>query len=731
MAEEETAQQELALSIEETNKLRISLGLKPLNDKVNSGSKHAAAEQNFANERRRQQRRLEREESQAKLNAKLDGKGLGAPSDDEDDPLSWAEKHKKALEKRKRKEAKIALKKAKEMDEMDSVVYSSGKHFGEWFSFHTADLAGLRVGHELSGITDEVLVLADKRILDEDENEDELVSVALTEKERRKKNLESKKGLSKYTGYDDEEFLNPGQQRKLLSQYDEVIDAPIRQGFVLQADGTAAPESNNDVSSALREGAVSLEFDKMQEIRDYYTKEEAASFNKPKKRKKRGKMRQTENDGVDLMEGLELPGGTLSNKDNAIEDVNFVDDDDLQEALSKARKLSMRKKPLLDAEAILASANDLLEETEADQGSGGLILSATSEFVNNLSIENAPRRREAAPSEVPKSHGSTEDKEPHVPHVDHVDEDRMDEDANTPSHYASEQEEGAIDEPDHVEQPTALAEEPLVSRGLGATMALLAQKGFLEKASPDLKEREEKQLKKQKWLAEQRLKDKLREIEKAKEKARNKAKGGKAGGYIDERKQEEEQRAAERKRMKELEDRFKDYNPDVNIKYTDQFGNNLDAKEVRPRVLKSNDQAFRYLSHKFHGKTSGKMKTEKRLRKKEEELKLQRLLSTDNPVPGLSTKPVQSASAHVVLSVGNKGMLPSNVSINDLKDPQSKKKSSKAKASVLDGDYAGGSYVTEVPFGESAQPIPSGNREKVVFGLSTKKRAQPQTEEEA
>ena len=46
------------------------------------------------------------------------------------------------------------------------------------------------------------------------------------------------------------------------------------------------------------------------------------------------------------------------------------------------------------------------------------------------------------------------------------------------------------------------------------------------------------------------------------------------------------------------------YRPDVRLYYVDELGRNLSAKE-----------AFRQLSHKFHGKGSGKKKTEKRAKK--------------------------------------------------------------------------------------------------------------------
>lgn len=50
------------------------------------------------------------------------------------------------------------------------------------------------------------------------------------------------------------------------------------------------------------------------------------------------------------------------------------------------------------------------------------------------------------------------------------------------------------------------------------------------------------------------------------------------------------------------------YKPDVKLEYADETGRQLNQKE-----------AFRQLSHRFHGKGSGKKKTEKRGKKLEEE----------------------------------------------------------------------------------------------------------------
>jgi len=52
----------------------------------------------------------------------------------------------------------------------------------------------------------------------------------------------------------------------------------------------------------------------------------------------------------------------------------------------------------------------------------------------------------------------------------------------------------------------------------------------------------------------------------------------------------------------------KEYKPNVELKYIDDHGRSMNQKE-----------AFKHLSHQFHGKGSGKQKTEKKLKKIEDE----------------------------------------------------------------------------------------------------------------
>jgi U4/U6.U5 tri-snRNP-associated protein 1 len=69
-------------------------------------------------------------------------------------------------------------------------------------------------------------------------------------------------------------------------------------------------------------------------------------------------------------------------------------------------------------------------------------------------------------------------------------------------------------------------------------------------------------------------------------------------------------------------------------------------------------EAWKRLSHKFHGKGSGKKKAGKRLKKIANEKKLEAMVSGDTPlnmVQAFQQLQEKSGQAHLVLSYGNRG----------------------------------------------------------------------------
>ncbi|CAG4986771.1 unnamed protein product [Colias eurytheme] len=84
------------------------------------------------------------------------------------------------------------------------------------------------------------------------------------------------------------------------------------------------------------------------------------------------------------------------------------------------------------------------------------------------------------------------------------------------------------------------------------------------------------------------------------------------------------------------------FRPNVKLEYADDDGRPLCPKE-----------AFRYLSHKFHGKGPGKNKQEKRIKKQQQEGLMKKMSSTDTPLGTLhmlQQKQKETHSPYIVLS---------------------------------------------------------------------------------
>jgi U4/U6.U5 tri-snRNP-associated protein 1 len=179
--------------------------------------------------------------------------------------------------------------------------------------------------------------------------------------------------------------------------------------------------------------------------------------------------------------------------------------------------------------------------------------------------------------------------------------------------------------------------EQTFSTRMALTLNILRQQGILVTPSADQKEREKIQLQRDLWLADQRRRLALQEMERMHAHGSNK----------DQAQREYENRIWEQQEAREGLEAFKNYKPDVNIVYHDEFGRTLTPKE-----------AWKALSHTFHGKGSGKMKTEKKLKKIAEEKKQAAMVSGDTPLSmnrAFQIRQQKAGQAHFVLSVGSRG----------------------------------------------------------------------------
>eukprot|EP00842_Homolaphlyctis_polyrhiza_P003733 jgi/Hompol1/4360/HPOL_003594-RA len=688
------------LSIEETNELRIKLGLKPL--KVDGSSSEKTAQDNYKKHREEEAKKaqrkeladiIEKEKERSRRDIKLTGVGLGEAWDEEDtegDAAAWVLKMKSggsssknggssssaAARRALAKEKILAAKKAKELEEMDQAVYTS------------KDLAGLRVGHSLEDVTstgDTILVLKDSTIDENEAEGDELVSVNIAERERLQKNLENKKAKPGYRPQDDAEAAHLGVKRDILDQYN---DSEERTGFVLGAQGTVNAhqmdaQDSNGAPQVIDMDRFSLEYEKTREVSDYYTKEELATFKKPKKKKAKSKAlngrRQLLDDGdgdgeeqrdqqsETSMQVDPQPVARFSNSNiqSNVDNVNFVDDDDLQYALARARKQTIKKQTgsIGNELARIALTQQAAEDADMQEQSGGLVISDTSEFVRTLdTTPSLPRAATSSTANVVSTHSKnattsgTRSQATDVEEGEKDDDDDSNEDIDMDLRLAMldamEKEVADMDAESAAaaeqQKNAVVEEEPLVSVGLAATLSLLNKKGLIVPVTAEERRREQKQKEHQLWLLKKRT-----ELERAKNLRRSQGQSKQKNAdwdmddEEDDRERERAEREADRRRIQELQEKFRNYTPDVNVKYHDEYGRELSTKE-----------AWNQLAYKFYGIVPGKMKTEKRLKKLQDELKLKHMNSLDTPLgsaAALQQKTQSTGQAYVTLSVGNRG----------------------------------------------------------------------------
>lgn len=185
------------------------------------------------------------------------------------------------------------------------------------------------------------------------------------------------------------------------------------------------------------------------------------------------------------------------------------------------------------------------------------------------------------------------------------------------------------------------AAEPDVGAGMAATLSLLRSQGVLESMTPEQRQRERAQRLYDVWKTKRLAEEAFREQERQLSKLQGSAK--------DQATREHENRKRELEEARHAEERFRDYRPDVDIKYHDQYGRELNHHE-----------AWKLLSHTFHGKMPGRAKQEKYKRKVEEERKRERMAAGEasDMSKAFRERQARQGQAHMVLSVGVRGNAP-------------------------------------------------------------------------
>lgn len=558
-----------------------------------------------------------------------------------------------------------------------------------------------------------VLTLKDQGVLDD--GEDVLVNVNMVDDERYEKSNLNKKRKLPHDFSDDQldEFGNPLPQ-SILGKYDEDIDGnkETSDHFIIGKNTAASssykPQSSSSFSrnnasnssSSIKEKLAESLLSNLTIASEYYNEDEMAAFKKPKKvrkkiRKKSGgeidaetagssgrKNMKSESDKWIEGVGTRRPRRTESQVnsygdapgDGDVTDINLKDEneDHLERSLTKARKLKLQERKQVEkVEDILSQIKPEIEDENDESSnytkdsstlplaSSSIILNSTAEFCrtlgdiptygrsgnrDDLTTNSTQEDMDTIDSYIKpdrrNSHGKHKmitmeidsgDEKGGQGGYDEDDDDLqiMETDGRGQSRWSNVDGSGATAGGSGVSgglgDKPILDEEPDVGAGVGAALKLAMSKGYLDKDETNRPSNTR--------LAH--LQAKHYSIEdKAHGEGGDGERPGRRGGS-----------AAERYSGPVQDFKEKDtFRPNVKLEYIDDDGHILNAKE-----------AFRYLSHKFHGKGPGKNKVEKRIKKSQQEGLMKKMSSTDTPLGTLNmlqNKQKEMQSAFIVLSGG-------------------------------------------------------------------------------
>ncbi|KIW41139.1 uncharacterized protein PV06_06724 [Exophiala oligosperma] len=371
-------------------------------------------------------------------------------------------------------------------------------------------------------------------------------------------------------------------------------------------------ESKRQQIGDVLKNTISLDILKPEPVSDYME----VKIKKPKKSKKTSKRQKTvdEDDIFPVQasitgDAMEVDSAQPASRARKVED-NFNDDDDLANALARSRAAVLKKQKRKPEDIIKQLQEEEQNEAEASgETDGGLVLDDTTVFLDNLSSRPKDEQLE------PKLVKSIEKEEsPEESAGQHEDEDQPMGEA-----YAGVENEEELLERLRREQSThtpdishsGLDEEKTLDQGLGAALSLLRQRGLVKES--DAHDKNSLYKDRQKFIIEARLREHENEQKARMQRERDRQSGKLTGMSVKEREEHARWQNTQREHQSSIQAAAafnREYKPDVQIKYVDDDGRLMNQKE-----------AFKHLSHQFHGKGSGKLKTEKHMKKVAEEKK--------------------------------------------------------------------------------------------------------------
>ena len=613
-----------ALSIQEANRLRAALGLQPLpvptqdaaaglkfgkpataesQPEVNDLSTHdkriAASTDNWQkleDEREAKLRKEARREEIRKAKEKaakstiLQGRGLGEPEEDEElDTRTW-------LKQQRKRQKQISEEHTRRQQELDQAQNSRKDYEG-------ADLAGIKVEHEVQdfeGGEDHILTLKDATIDELDNEGDVLEDQSLQEKAILKDKLDRKK---KKPVYDVHEEAASGQSR-ILGQYDEEIGGKQRKNFTLDSRGFLADTQvlldELDYTTSRNQKLVSLETIKNPQKPDYLKPSEI-KIRKPKKKSKSSRKRELDDDESAIVPVPIVGSFKLLNDDQGptakrtwAQSSLATEKDHLMGGMQAKDGSSKRRKKMTPEDI----ARQILEDEEGNKDDiddlpteGALVIDETTEFLTGLQ-KPQPRLPKAAGLRTTgsKIHAQAASQDTHDDTI-----------LNDGSRSLEDSAERKIDE----SEPSRVGIEEEASLGsVAETLALLRGRQMISSSTTDLnaQDRSHAQL----LAAKAKLAQKTETLARQQRERDRTSNRHSALSSRDAQSQAQHENVlrgqAESRQLAEIFER--EYRPEVELRHTDEFGRKMGQKE-----------AFKHLSHQFHGKGSGKGKTEKRLKR--------------------------------------------------------------------------------------------------------------------
>lgn len=561
----ESSKTHTELSVEETNKLRISVGLQPIPvDTEINGIETDVKEKKRPNEvqeavvKRRKPVKILWEEEEAEKKSTADWlSNLGEVKDVESEQNS--EKNTAAV------------------------------------------VDGVTIAHSAKQLQDigenAIFTLRDTDILGDEADNDELDNEQLNMRAKLKKELKEKKEADslKFNGRsieEDDEEEKEDKEKVLITDSKIVIPkAPVEEDQIEKQGKLQIASLFDDDDDELDGGDNGISND--------YSRPRKPI--KMKKIKKNSLLKSREAKFVD--DTIELKTVKLEADDD------FGDDDDLQKIIdAKRRQKQKGLRSKLTAEQIAQEVKlfelwDRANEIEARAQTGGLVLNDTVDFLNTLNksiiTENKPVEQEDAHIKQEEEDIKLEAGKEDIYIKQENAEDNREEVSVKKEEDGSlvKQEERTITQ--EADQETQAG--PKFNGGLAATLKFLQSRNIIDKITPETQKSAKQQreavkeadlLKLQISIEERHAREELESLKQFMSLPRDQREI-QIQALVDERLQQKGMvpKANNKRHTKyNIDDKLNNYNPQVKLSYRDESGQELNTK-----------QAFKFLSHKFHG----------------------------------------------------------------------------------------------------------------------------------